>query len=90
MYSAATAKRFSRRMPVLSAAASGAQRAITACRTGSLGGHVEQCHAHRLQFLSSRHYSKCQDSARAQLLAERQAELLPVPYFHVIFTIRPP
>ena len=66
--------------------------AITACRTAVLGGHVDQCDdcgATRIAYNScrNRHCPKCQGAARAQWLAERQAELLPVPYFHVVFTI---
>jgi Transposase zinc-binding domain len=66
--------------------------AITACRTAALGGHVEQCDdcgATRIAYNScrNRHCPKCQGLARAQWLAERQAELLPVPYFHVVFTL---
>lgn len=57
-----------------------------------LGGHVEQCDdcgATRIAYNScrNRHCPKCQGAARAQWLAERQAELLPVPYFHVVFTM---
>ena len=66
--------------------------AITACRTAALGGHVEQCDdcgAIRVAYNScrNRHCPKCQGAARAQWLVERQAELLPVPYFHVVFTL---
>jgi hypothetical protein len=66
--------------------------AITACRTAMLGGHVEQCDdcgATRIAYNScrNRHCPKCQGLARAQWLAERQTELLPVPYFHVVFTL---
>src|SRR5574337_295901 len=66
--------------------------AITTCRTAVLGGHVEQCDdcgATRIAYNScrNRHCPKCQGAARAQWLAERQAELLPVPYFHVVFTL---
>jgi len=66
--------------------------AITACRTAMLGGHVEQCDdcgAARIAYNScrNRHCPKCQALARAQWLADRQAELLPVPYFHVVFTL---
>jgi putative transposase/transposase-like zinc-binding protein len=68
--------------------------AITACRTASLGGHVEQCDdcgLTRIAYNScrNRHCGKCQGSARAVWLAARQAELLPVPYFHVVFTLPP-
>jgi Putative transposase/Transposase zinc-binding domain len=69
--------------------------AITACRTSALGGHVEACDdcgAMRVAYNScrDRHCPKCQGAARAQWLADRQAELLPVPYFHVVFTLPPP
>jgi Putative transposase/Transposase zinc-binding domain len=68
--------------------------AITACRTAALGGHVEQCDdcgAVRISYNScrNRHCGKCQGAARAEWLAARQAELLPVPYFHVVFTLPP-
>ena len=69
--------------------------AITACRTAALGGHVEQCDdcgATRIAYNScrNRHCPKCQGLARAEWLADRQAELLPVPYFHVVFTLPAP
>ena len=69
--------------------------AITACRTAALGGHVEACDdcgATRIAYNScrNRHCPKCQGAARAQWLADRQAELLPVPYFHVVFTLPAP
>src|SRR4249919_3365406 len=69
--------------------------AITACRTAVLGGHVEQCDdcgATRIAYNScrNRHCPKCQGLARAAWLADRQAELLPVPYFHVVFTMPAP
>ena len=68
--------------------------AITACRTASLGGHVERCDdcgLTRIAYNScrNRHCGKCQGVARAEWLAARQAELLPVPYFHVVFTLPP-
>ena len=68
--------------------------AITACRTAALGGHVERCDdcgLTRIAYNScrNRHCSKCQGAARAEWLAARQAELLPVPYFHVVFTLPP-
>jgi hypothetical protein len=70
-------------------------RAIRDCRTAALGGHaeyVEQCDTcgHRAIAYNScrnRHCPKCQASARARWLGERQSELLPVPYFHVVFTL---
>jgi hypothetical protein len=66
--------------------------AIEACRTARLGGHVErctECGLLRIAYNScrNRHCPKCQGAARAAWLAERQAELLPVPYFHVVFTL---
>ena len=69
--------------------------AIRDCRTAALGGHVEyveECDTcgHRVISYNScrnRHCPKCQAMARARWLAEREAELLPVPYFHVVFTL---
>jgi hypothetical protein len=66
--------------------------AITACRTDRLGGHVERCadcHHTRIAYNScrNRHCPKCQWPAAQKWLQERQAELLAVPYFHVVFTL---
>ena len=66
--------------------------AIEACRTAALGGHVERCEdcgETRISYNScrNRHCPKCQGLARAQWIADRQAELLPVTYFHVVFTV---
>jgi Putative transposase/Transposase zinc-binding domain len=66
--------------------------AIEVCRTAALGGHVERCDdcAHtRIAYNScrNRHCPKCQWSAAQAWLAAREAELLPVPYFHVVFTL---
>jgi hypothetical protein len=66
--------------------------AIERCRTVALGGHVDRCEscAHlRISYNScrNRHCPKCQAVAAKAWLAERQAELLPVPYFHVVFTL---
>ena len=66
--------------------------AIASCRTAALGGHVERCEecAHmRIAYNScrNRHCPKCQGAAAKEWLAERQAELLPVPYYHVVFTL---
>src|SRR5258708_26563329 len=68
---------------------------IEACRTAPLGGHVErctECGLVRIAYNScrNRHCPKCQGAARAAWLAERQDELLPVPYFHVVFTLPAP
>jgi hypothetical protein len=67
-------------------------QAIRDCRTAALGGHVEQCDecGHRVISYNScrdRHCPKCQATSRAKWLAAREAELLPVPYFHVVFTL---
>ena len=67
-------------------------RAIERCRTAALGGHVERCGRCSHQRISynscrNRHCPKCQNLARAKWLERRKAELLPVPYFHVVFTI---
>jgi hypothetical protein len=66
--------------------------AIEICRTAALGGHVERCDdcAHtRIAYNScrNRHCPKCQWMAAQAWLEARQAELLPVPYFHVVFTL---
>ena len=66
--------------------------AIEICRTAALGGHVERCEdcAHtRVAYNScrNRHCPKCQWRAAERWLSARQAELLPVPYFHVVFTL---
>jgi len=69
-----------------------ALRDIGSCRTAALGGHVEQCDqcGHRLTGFNScrnRHCPKCQFPARDKWLAQRTRELLPVPYFHLVFTL---
>jgi hypothetical protein len=66
--------------------------AIENCRTAVLGGHVDACDrcGHRVISYNScrnRHCPKCQGAARERWLADRTAELLPVPYFHVVFTL---
>jgi hypothetical protein len=66
--------------------------AIETCRTAALGGHVERCEdcAHeRIAYNScrNRHCPKCQGAAARQWLAEREAELLPVGYYHLVFTL---
>jgi len=79
----------------LSAARHRAMLAIERCRTAALGGHVERCADcgyQRIAYNSCRNRNcpKCQGLARAQWLADRQAELLDVPYFHVVFTVPEP
>ena len=69
-----------------------AMHAIEVCRTAALGGHVEQCAScgHQRPVYNScrnRHCPKCQALAKAKWLADRQAELLPVGYFHNVFTL---
>jgi hypothetical protein len=69
--------------------------AIERCRTMALGGHVARCEgcAHTVIAYNScrnRHCPKCQGAAAREWLAERQAELLPVPYYHVVFTLPAP
>jgi hypothetical protein len=66
--------------------------AIVRCRTAALGGHLDQCVSCGHQAISfnscrNRHCPKCQGNARAKWLAARSAELLPVPYFHIVFTL---
>jgi hypothetical protein len=69
--------------------------AIEHCRTAALGGHVARCekcaHTHvAYNSCRNRHCPKCQGAAAKDWLAEREAELLPVPYFHVVFTLPAP
>ena len=76
----------------LSSAQRHAMTAVESCRTAALGGHVEQCGDcghQRVSYNScrDRNCHKCQGLARAQWLEHRQAELLEVPYFHVVFTV---
>src|SRR5271154_5753339 len=68
--------------------------AIERCRTAALGGHVARCDnekcAHTIIAYNScrnRHCPKCQGAAAREWLAAREADLLPVPYFHVVFTL---
>jgi len=70
-------------------------RAIEVCRTAALGGHLEECdhcsHTHHAyNSCRNRHCPKCQNAERAQWLEARKADLLPVEYFHVVFTLPPP
>jgi hypothetical protein len=66
--------------------------AIESCRTAALGGHVARCEdcAHTTIAYNScrnRHCPKCQGAAARLWMAAREAELLPIPYFHVVFTL---
>ena len=67
-------------------------RAIEICRTAALGGHVEacdQCGARTIHYNScrNRHCPKCQGLEKQRWLEQRCGELLPVPYFHIVFTV---
>ena len=69
--------------------------AIESCRTAALGGHVARCEncPHTVIAYNScrnRHCPKCQGAAAKQWLAEREADLLPVPYYHLVFTLPGP
>src|SRR5262245_1086517 len=77
---------------VLSCSQRRVMSAIEQCRTVALGGHVEacdRCEHQRIAYNScrNRHFPKCQSLAKAKWLAARQADVLPVPYFHVVFTL---
>jgi hypothetical protein len=76
----------------LSAVQRRALRAIARCRTAELGGHIAQCEScgarqYRYHSCRNRHCPQCQTLAKERWLAARRAELLPVPYFHLVFTL---
>ena len=76
----------------LSPAQGKAWRAILACRTEALGGHIEQCDVcgttrHIYHSCRNRHCPTCQMRAKENWIAQRNRELLPVPYFHLVFTL---
>src|SRR6266496_1889338 len=67
-------------------------RAVERCRTASLGGHMQQCDScgfERPAYNScrNRHCPKCQSMAKAKWLEKQKSELLPVGYFHLVFTL---
>src|SRR5436190_3242108 len=69
--------------------------AIEACRTAALGGHLERCEDCAYTTIAynscrNRHCPKCQGAAAKDWLADREAERLPVPYYHVVFTLPAP
>jgi hypothetical protein len=69
-----------------------AMAAIEACRTAELGGHVAACEDCRHTVIAynscgNRHCPKCQGAAAREWLAEQEAGLLPLPYYHVVFTL---
>ena len=66
--------------------------AIESCRTAALGGHVSRCEKCAYTHVAynscrNRHCPKCQGAAAKEWLADREAELLPVPYYHLVFTL---
>ena len=66
--------------------------AIEVCRTAALGGHLEHCDSCAYErpcydSCRDRHCPKCQSLARAEWVEKRKAEILPTPYFHVVFTL---
>jgi len=76
----------------LSATKAKVWRAIVNCRTAALGGQVETCTScgstrHVYRSCRNRHCPRCQTRAKESWLAQRRAELLPVPYFHLVFTL---
>jgi hypothetical protein len=81
-----------RRMHHLSKPVLKAMNAIESCRTSKLGGHVDECDKCGHQKISynscrNRHCPKCQSFPKEKWLEDRKNDLLPVPYFHVVFTI---
>ena len=81
-----------RRAHVASAAQEAVLKHIAECRTAALGGHLDECDScghQRISYNScrDRHCPKCQNTARAEWITERLERLLPIPYFHVVFTI---
>jgi len=77
---------------VLSWAQRKVMRAIENCRTAAMGGHKEVCLAcgdvlHAYNSCRNRHCPKCQTLTKAQWLSDRKSELLPLPYFHCVFTL---
>ena len=67
-------------------------RAIEVCRTSYLGGHLQKCdkcgyEQHSYNSCRNRHCPKCQTLKKAQWVQDRKAEVLPVPYFHNVFTV---
>ena len=85
-------EKFAGELPVLSAVQSKAVQDILDCRTEALGGHAHQCDhcGHQTNLYNSclnRHCPKCQSLNQARWLEVRQKDLLPVEYFHIVFTI---
>jgi hypothetical protein len=80
-------------MPAMSASTQlKVMSAIESCRTAALGGHVARCEDRAYTSIAynscrNRHCSKCQGAAAKEWLADREADLLPVPHYHVVFTL---
>ena len=76
----------------LSVAKAKVWRALVSCRTAALGGHVQTCEAcgttrHVYHSCRNRHCPQCQTRAKEAWLSARRREVLPVPYFHLVFTL---
>jgi Putative transposase/Transposase zinc-binding domain len=83
---------FAQQYPQTAAGVVRTLRLLAACRTAALGGHVDRCtHCGEVTYhyhsCGNRHCPQCGGSKRAIWLEQRRAELLPVPYFHVVFTL---
>ena len=81
-----------RRAHPVSPAQQQVMHAIEACRTAQLGGHAEHCptcgfERYAYNSCRNRHCPQCQTLTKAQWIEDRKAELLPVPYFHLVFTV---
>jgi len=81
-----------RRAHPVSPAQQQVMHAIEACRTAQLGGHAEHCptcgfERYAYNSCRNRHCPKCQTFTKVQWVEDRKAELLPVPYFHLVFTV---
>jgi len=81
-----------RRAHPVSPAQQQVMRDIETCRTAQLGGHAEHCptcgfERYAYNSCRNRHCPKCQTFTRVQWVEDRKAELLPVPYFHLVFTV---
>jgi len=85
-------RQFAGELGPVSAQAARALRDIARCRTAELGGHAHECDRcghHEISYNScrNRHCPKCQSLSQARWLEARQADLLPAPYFHMVFTV---
>jgi len=83
---------FLRRCPQVGQSMERTLRSLAACRTAALGGHATRCTCcgevkYYYHSCGNRHCPQCGGNKRAAWLEKRQAELLPVPYFHVVFTV---